>query len=133
MSVFQYEATRELSPGTASLDQVSRTFRLTSFTKAIRSVRNQNTSISGAVESLLLRQENSYRCTTELIEPRSLLDQQIVEFIASVQNAEIFQFDRYGSDAEPDNPVDCILVSASVTAAEIGNKFHRYVFTIRES
>lgn len=132
MSVFSYTATKLLSPGTVQGAGVVRDFRIVSFPQKVASKRKQNTSLGGAVESLLFRQEIIYACRTGLVEPRTLLEQQILEFFASVQNGEIFTFDRYGSIALPENPVNCILVSNAMSGAEVGKKFHQYGFTIRE-
>lgn len=93
----------------------------------------QNTSLSGSVESLLLRSEKHFSCQTQLIEPRSLDEAKVLEFLASVENAELFTFDRYGTIAVPDNPVSCLMVSNVFPEAETGKKFHRYGFVIRES
>jgi len=57
----------------------------------------------------------------------------MLEFLASVENAELFTFDRYGSIAVPDNPVSCLMVSQTFPEAEVAKKFHRYAFVIRES
>lgn len=133
MSVFIYTARRELSPGTSDLEQVTRQFRLRSFPLQRKSVSKQNTSLSGAVESLLLRSEKHYRCLTENLDPRSLTELQIIEFLASVENAEPFTFDRYGTVAQPDNPVVCLMVSKAFAQSEQGKKFHAYRFVIRES
>lgn len=132
MSVFGYTATSELSPGTTEGAGVTRDFRIVSFPKKITSRRKQNTSLGGAVESLLFRQEILYACQTEKIEPRSIIESQVFEFFASVQNGEVFTFDRYGSIALPDNPVNCILVSSTMSGAEVGKKFNQFGFTIRE-
>lgn len=93
----------------------------------------QNTSLSGSVESILLRSEKHFSCQSQAIDPRSLDEARLLEFMASVENAELFTFDRYGSIAVPDNPVSCLMVSKSFPETEQGKKFHRYAFVIRES
>lgn len=133
MSIFTYTATRELAPGTSPLELVTRDFRLLSKRKARKPVAKQNTALAGDVESILYRSEQSYSCRTALIEPGSIIDRQLEEFLASVENAEVFTFDRYGTNAVPDNPVQCIMVSKSFPANEIGQLFHQYSFVIRES
>ena len=133
MSVFTYTARRDLTPGTNDLDIVTREFRLTSFRKGRKPITKQNTSISGAVESILFRSEVSYNCKTGLIEPNSDIDLQVQEFLASVENAEQFTFDRYGTIAQPDRPVTCILTSKSYTQTEVGKLYHSYGFVIREN
>ncbi len=133
MSVFTYTARRELSPGTSDLESVTRAFRLITFPAQWKAQVKQNTSLSGAVESLLFRSEKHYRCQTGLIEPRSLDELRIIEFLASVENAEPFTFDRYGTVAQPDNPVTCLMVSKAFNQTEQGKKFHKYGFVIRES
>ena len=70
---------------------------------------------------------------TESIDPGSNLDDYLLEFLASVENGEGFTFDRYGTVASPDNPVACIMVSASYPTTETGKKYNRYVSVIRES
>jgi len=62
-----------------------------------------------------------------------LEEAKIREFLASVENGELFTFDRYGSIAVPDNPVSCLMVSKAFSEAELSKKFHRYAFVIRES
>ncbi len=133
MSVFYYQAVRDLAPGSTLLDQQAREFRLVSFRQQTKAIRKQNTSISGNVESILYRRERIYNCQTELIVPRSPEEARIQEFIGSTLNGETFQFDRYGTLAEPDNIVQCYLVSTAVTAAEQGKTYHRYSFVIRET
>lgn len=132
MSLFTYTAKRELAPGTSPLELVTRDFRLISHRKTRKPISKQNTSLNGAVESILFRSEQSYSCTTELIDPLSTEEAYLEEFLASVENAEQFTFDRYGTAAVPHNPVSCILTSKSFTASEQGKKFHRYGFVIRE-
>ncbi len=133
MSVFTYTARRELAPGTSLLDVVTRDFRLISKRKTRKPITKQNTSLSGSVESILFRSEQSYNCQTGLIEPGSIEEAHIEEFVASVENAESFSFDRFGSIAVPGNLAICIMVSKSITASEQGKKFHRYGFVIREA
>ena len=133
MSVFTYEAKRDLSPGTTVLETVTRDFRLTSLRKARKPITKQNTSISGSVESILFRSEVSYNCKTSLLEPNSQVDLQVQEFLASVENGEQFTFDRYGTIASPDRPVTCILTSKSYTQTEVGKLYHSYGFVIREN
>ncbi len=133
MSIFTYTATRELSPGTADQQIVTRDFRLLTFPLNRKPVAKRNTSLSGAVESLLFRSEQSFRCQTALLEPRSLVESRVVEFLASVENSETFTFDRYGSIAQPDNPVSAIMVSTSYPQTETGKAFHQYRFVIREA
>ena len=133
MSIFTYTARRELSPGTSSLQLVTRDFRLLSRRLKRRAEVRQNTSLSGSVESILLRSEKHYSCQSQSIDPRSLDEAKILEFLASVENGELFTFDRYGSVAVPDNPVSCLMVSKVFSETELGNKFHRYAFVIRES
>lgn len=133
MSIFTYTARQELAPGTVNLQSVTRDFRLVSKRLQRRPQTRRNTSLSGSVESLLLRREKHYNCSTELIEPRSLIEAHVLEFLASVENAETFTFDRYGTSAAADNPVSCIMVSQNFAETEVGKKFHRYGFVIRES
>lgn len=133
MSIITYTARRELAPGTTELQLVTRNFRFTSHPLMRRAKTRRNISLSGAVESLLFRSEKHYRLQSGLIEPRSLVESHILEFMASVENAEPFDFDRYGTVAQPDNVVSCIMVSQSFAQAEKGQKFHKYGFVIRES
>jgi len=133
MSIFTYTARRELAPGTSLLAVVSRDFRLRSKRKTRKPFARQNTSLSGSVESLLLRSEVHYTCQTALLEPRALIEAHVVEFLSSVENAELFTFDRHGTPSVPDNPVSCILVSKTFTEVEKSKKFHQYGFVIRES
>lgn len=133
MSVLIYTARRELAPGTSNLELVTREFRLLSHRQQRKPITKQNTSISGAVESILHRSEVIYNCQTEALEPNGQVDRQVQEFLASVENAELLTFDRYGSIAMPDNPVECIMTSKSYTQTETGKKYHRYGFVIRES
>lgn len=133
MSVFTYTARRELAPGTSNLQLVTRDFRLLSHRFQRRAQVKQNTSLSGSVESLLLRSEKHYSLQTELIDPRSQLELHLLEFMASVENAESFTFDRYGESAQPDNPVTCIMVTKTFSQSEAGKKFHKYGFVIRET
>ena len=132
MSIFTFTATRELAPGTVLLASVTRDFRLLSNRLQRRPQARRNVSLSGETESILLRSEKHYNCQTEAFLPGSALDEHIVEFLASVENSEIFTFDRFGTIAQPDNPVSCVLVSTTVGEAEIGKKFIRYGFVIRE-
>lgn len=132
MSIFNYNSTRELAPGSVQDGTTARDFRLVSYPISLASKRKQNTSLGGQVESLLFRQEKHYRCQVEKIEPNSLDEAYIIEFFASVQNGEPFTFDRYGSIAAPDNPVSCVMVSNSVTGTEVGKKYLQYRFAIRE-
>ena len=132
MSMFSYTATRELSPGTTALDVVDRDFRVVSRQRKREAKRKQNTALGGATETLLFRSEISYRLKTELIEPESQLEKQIVEFLASVEGGEQFNFDRLGTVAVPVNSVSCVMVSKSFTEIEEGKKYHRYGFVIRE-
>ena len=133
MSIVTYTARRELAPGTTDLELVTRDFRFTSFPLSRNAKTRRNVSLSGSVESLLFRTEKHYRIQSELIEPQSLIESHLIEFLASVENAEPFDFDRYGSVAQPDNVVTCIMVSQSFAQAEQGKKFHKYGFVIRES
>lgn len=133
MSIFTYTARRELSPGTSDLESVTRDFRLLSRRLTRRVQVRQNTSLSGSVESILLRSEKHYSCQSQSIEPRSLDEARMLEFLASVENGELFTFDRYGSVAAPDSPVSCLMVSKVFPEAEQAKKFHRYAFVIRES
>lgn len=133
MSIFTYQAVRELAPGSVFQSSQTRDFRLLTFPLRRKPQTRQNTSLSGSVESLLLRSEKHYNCQTALIEPRSLIEAHVLEFLASVENAEVFTFDRYGSIAQPDNAVSCIMVSKTFNETETGKKFHKYGFVIRES
>jgi hypothetical protein len=133
VSIFTYTARRELSPGTSNLELVTRDFRLLSRRLTRRAQVRQNTSLSGSVESLLLRSEKLYTCQSQAVEPRSLDEARILEFLASVENGELFTFDRYGTIAVPDNLVSCLMVSKSFAETEQAKKFHRYAFVIRES
>lgn len=122
-----------MSPGTSNLELVTRDFRLLTRRLTRRAQVRQNTGLSGSVESILLRSEKHYNCQTQLIDPRSVDEARILEFLASVENGELFTFDRYGTVALPDNPVSCLMVSNVFSEAETGKKFHRYGFVIRES
>ena len=133
MSIFTYTATTDLAPGTTSMEIVSRDIRLLTSRRRGRSVVKQNTAISGAVESLLHRSERHYNCQTAVLIPNDLPDLQLIEFYGSVQNAETFTFDRFGTIAQPDNPVTCIMVSKTLTTSERGKVFNQYSFVIREA
>jgi hypothetical protein len=133
MSVFTFTALRELAPGTVLLASVTREFRLLSTRLQRKPQARRNTSLSGEIESILLRSEKHYNCQTELIAPGSLLDEYLVEFLASVENSEVFIFDRFGTIAQPDQPVSCFLVSKATGEQEVGKKFIRYGFVIRET
>lgn len=132
MSVFTFTALRELAPGTVLLASVTREFRLLSSRLQRKPQARRNIALSGEVESILLRSEKHYNCQTELILPGSLADAFVVEFLASVENSEAFTFDRFGTIAQPDLPVSCILVSKAFGEQEVGKKFIRYGFVIRE-
>lgn len=133
MSVFTYTATEELAPGTTLLELVTRDFRLTTRSRQRKPIGRRNTSLSGNVESLKFRTEKHYRLTTALLEPQTLTEDYVKEFLASVENSELFVFDRYGTIAEPDEPVSCIMVSTSFSEVEVNKVFHRYGFVIREA
>lgn len=132
MSVFTYTINAEPAPGSVLLGVATRQFPLASFPHTRRPIANRNTSLDGNVESLLFRREKHYNCQSKLIEPRSLVEAHMIEFLASVENSETFTFDLYGTIAEPDNPVSCVMVSKSYPQAETGKKFHKYRFVIRE-
>jgi len=133
MSIFTYTATRELAPGTTDQDVVSRDFRLLTRRLTRRPNVRQNTSLSGAVESLLLRTEKHYSCQTPLLEPFGLPEAHFLEFFASVENAEVFVFDREGSIAQPGPAVSCVMVSKIMNTTEKGKAFNQYAFVIREA
>ncbi len=133
MSIFTYTATTDLAPGTVNLSTVTRDIRLLTSRRQGRAIVKQNTSISGAVESLLHRSEKHYNCQTAVLVPNDLLDLQLLEFYGSVQNAETFTFDRFGTIAQPDNPVTCIMVSKSLNTTEKAKVFNQYAFVIREA
>lgn len=133
MSLFTYTALRELSPGTIDQEIVTRDFRLVTKRLQRKTKAKQNTGLSGSVESLLLRSEKHYQCQTGVLIPRSLDAARVVEFMASVENGETFTFDRYGTSAQPDNPVLCYMVSSTFSEDEVGKAFHRYGFVIREA
>ncbi len=133
MSIFTYTATTDLAPGTTSMEIVTRDIRLLTNRRQGRAIVKQNTSISGAVESLLHRSEKHYNCQTALLIPEELPELQFIEFFGSVQNAETFTFDRFGTIAQPDNPVTCIMVSKSLNPTEQGKAFNQYAFVIREA
>jgi len=133
MSIFTYTALRELSPGTTLSQIVTRDIRLLTKRLQRKPKRKQNTGLSGSIESLLLRSEKHYSCQTGVIVPRSLDEARILEFLASVENGETFTFDRYGSTAQPDNPITCYMVSAAFNEDEVAKAFHRYGFVIREA
>ena len=133
MSTFTYQASRELAPGTILLDIVTRQFRLLTNRRSRKPIARKNTSLSGAVESLLLRSEIRYNCQTELLEAEGLIQAQIFEFLSSVENAETFTFDRRGTIAQPDKPVECIMDSINFAESERGFKFTQVGFVIRET
>ena len=133
MSIFTYTASTDLAPGTVSMSTVTRDIRLLTNRRQGRAVVRQNTSISGSVESLLHRSEKHYNCQTGLLVPGDLPDLRIIEFWGSVQNGETFTFDRFGTIAQPDNPVTCIMVSKSLNTTEKGKAFNQYAFAIREA
>jgi hypothetical protein len=133
MSIFTYTALRELAPGTTVSTVVTRDFRLLTNRLSVRPKGKQNTSLSGAVEAILLRTEKHYNCQTQLIDPTGLDEAKFIEFFASVMNAETFTFDRFGTIAQPDNPITCIMVSKSLTTTEKGKAFNQYAFVIREA
>ncbi len=133
MSIFTYTATTDLAPGTVDLSTVTRDIRLLTNRRQGRAIVKQNISISGAVESLLHRSEKHYNCQTALLTPEDLPELQFIEFFGSVQNAETFTFDRFGTIAQPDDPVTCIMVSKSLNPTEQGKAFNQYVFVIREA
>ena len=132
MSAFAYKSTRELASGSSPDEQQNRDFRLLTTRPTRRPIKKQNTALSGEVESLLYRSEKHYACQTEAITPGSNLDDYLLEFLASVENGEGFTFDRYGTVASPDDPVDCIMVSKTYPVTETGKKYNRYRFVIRE-
>lgn len=133
MSVFTYTATRRLAPGSVVDVSVTRQFRLITRTRSEKAVTQRNTALGGSIESLFFRAELSFNCQTELIEPLSQLEKQIVEFLASVQNGEVFTFDRLGTIAVPDNPLTCIITSSTFAEIERGKVFHVYGFSLREN
>lgn len=133
MSVFIYTAREELAPGTVDLSLVTREFRLLTTRHSRKPIARRNTSLDGSVESLMLRREKHYSCQTQLLEPTGLPEAHVIEFFASVENAEDFTFDRYGTIAVPDKPVSCIMVSTSLGAIEKGKAFNQYAFVIREA
>ena len=134
MSVVTYTAkSRELSPGTTDLTTVTREFRLLSSRPSRVAVRKQNTALGGAVESILNRHERRYNCVSEHLEPDSIVDLQMIEFLTSVENGETFTFDRNGTVAQPDNPVTCIMVSSQFPSEEVAKTYHQYGFVIREA
>ena len=131
--MFTYTATQALAPGTADQQLVTRNFRLVARPQSRKAIVKQNISLSGAVESLLHRREHHVRCLTALLDPNSLVELQVIEFLMSVQNGEIFTFDRLGTPAVPNDPQTHIMVSTNFTAAEVGKKYHQYGFVIRAS
>lgn len=133
MSVLTYTATRRLAPGSVVDISVTRQFRLVTASRGEKAVTQRNTALGGAVESLLFRSERSFDCRTELITPQSQLENHIVEFLASVQNGEVFTFDRRGTSAQPDDPLLCIITSSNFTEIERGKRFHVYRFSLREN
>jgi hypothetical protein len=133
MSIFTYVATTDLAPGTVDQSTVSRDIRLLTSRPQRRGIVKQNTAISGAVESLLHRSEKHYNCQTGILVPDDLPDLHVLEFWGSVQNGETFTFDRFGTIAQPDNPVTCIMVSKSLNTTEKGKAFNQYAFAIREA
>lgn len=132
MSVFTYTATDELAPGTTP-GAVTREFRLNSRKRSRKFVGKKSTALSGVVESIKYRAELSYSCQSALMVPESLEEARYEEMFASVENSEPFTFDRYGTIAVPDDPVQCIMVSVSFPQSEQGKKYHRYGFVIREA
>jgi hypothetical protein len=133
MSTFTYTARRELTPDTDLLDIVTRQFRLLTNRRSRKPIAKKNTSLSGAVESLLMRSEVRYNCQSELLEAEGLIQAQLFEFLASVENAEAFTFDRRGTIAQPDNPVECVMDSVNFAESERGFKFTQLGFVIRET
>jgi hypothetical protein len=67
------------------------------------------------------------------LEPGGLIAARIVEFLASIENSELFTFDRHGTAAQPDNPISCIIVSTSFAEVEKGKTYNQYGFVIREA
>ncbi len=133
MSIFSYTPTKRLAPGTVIDVALTRQFRLLSFPLTEKAFTQRNTALGGAIESLFFRSELSFSCLTALIEPQSQLENHIIEFLASVQNGEVFTFDRRGTIAVPDNPLTCIITSKSFAEVERGKVFHQYRFTLREN
>lgn len=99
-------------------------------TRDARTIRKEQESLGGSVETLLQRRIVAWNVKTDILEESALA--QWREFHASVESGETFTFDPYGSAASPDKPVSCIMDSDSYTESRLGaSKLYEISFRVR--
>jgi len=113
MATITYTAARRLASGHTAGTNYTLEFDLSAYDPQIGVTRNENTSLGGLRETILLRQTDTYSMTATAI-PEA--DKPLwEEFFASVSAGELFQFDPWGTIASPDNPVNVIMESKQFT------------------
>jgi len=91
-----------------------------------------NISLGGVTQTYLSRVDYGYRISTSYVDEGSAEHMQLVEFLNSVIAKESFLFDRFGSVADPDDPVLCELKSKTLTEGrQSTNSVINFSFDIR--
>jgi len=92
----------------------------TSGDRSVKVTRNVQQPLGGgAPEVLLHRRESTVMVTTGYISEAQI--KQWREFLASAEGGETFTYDRLGTVAAPDNPVQAALESESYTEMRVGD------------
>lgn len=92
--------------------------------------RRRATSLSGASETLIYRQDVVWTVTTTRLSESAIVYMR--EFLDSVAAGEVFTFDPYGSTSAPDAPVTAVLESDGYKEARHATtRTYRVTFKVR--
>jgi len=130
MSVITYTAhsRADLISGHTAGNQYQFEIPFMAFDRSFNSPKAQYQSLSGAVETVLQRLDQTY---SAVIGPYDITDQdQVQEFIQSVANGETFSIDIYGTIASPVADIDVKLRGSSNTEQRYGARLFTLPFNL---
>lgn len=132
MAVISFIAKSSLAPGYISGQSYDIEFECSQYEVDIRPVSEDSVSLSGKRETVLHRRERTWDVTTGA--HIGLSADQLMCFLASVQDGSAFTFDRYatlsGSTIITDRPITCELASDG-SRKRLGNRSDAFQFSFK--
>lgn len=130
MASITYTAKRKIMAGHTAGFSYSMDVGMTGADWSYDTNRYDNKSLGGVRQSYLAAIEETYDLTLLPVMERSAEHLQIREFIASVIGGESFTFDRFGTVADPDDPVEYLMDNKTVKEKRDGVNYIGYTIKI---
>lgn len=137
MTSVSYTARRSLTTGHIAGSTYSIRLRCRDIEPGKEVRKSEQQALSGRTETLLWHNKSTRQITTAAV--RGGERDVTREFLESVLGGETFQFDEFGAEGQPENPISVTLVGTyreqrTVRQGNGGREdYFRFTFTIRET